>query len=240
MIVTKNALVAAEVNYSQPHLEIESSGGEYVIYKRNASAGPPAAITASDLEPWGRKVYYWSDYGDGFVSPPHYEDSRDADGFLRSRFGVTGVDFVAARGGNDELVIVTLLPTKTSLPASVHSIPGPVIEAVAAVLPGFDTSQRAISNKAKRDLLLQVNPMDILSEQEKQLDLMSALVIDLAERLPVADRPSWLTAFKAVIDQHSAVQFKGPAGCIADIEERKSNVRSLQQAYFAQRDGLNA
>lgn len=236
MIVIKSGTISQEAESTTPYLEVTGGGGSYTVTRHNDGQGPSITVSVSDIAPWDRKLYYWSYYGDGFVSPVNYEDSRDEQAFMQSRFGVRDVSFVAARGGNDELVIVTRSPTKTSLTYSQYSQHGPVIEAIDSAIPGYKTSQRARANKAKRDLLAMVNPMDMLAEQEKQLDLVSMLVVDLAERLPEADRPIWLASFKSMLQQQNSTQYKGSAGCISDILERKTFIRGLQSAYFAERD----
>lgn len=240
MIVIRGTVVADPQGYSKPYIEVIQTADGYTVHKRNSSSGPSITVVPSDIQPWGRKFFYWGHFGDGFVSPPHYDGSRDAESFLKSRFGVAELDFAVARGGNNELVIVTFTPTAATAPYSQYSQHGSTIDVVASVLPGYGTTQQVAAVKAKRNLLLHVNPMDILAEQEKQLDLLSALVFDLVQRLPEADRPAWFASFKSVVEQHSAVQFKGAAGCISDIQARKSSVRSLQSYYFAERGDTNA
>jgi hypothetical protein len=239
MIVIKAKVLAEtpspEDVFQEPALIVAPDGGGYRLTRLNFGPAASVTITVGDVAPWGREVYYWSVYGDGFIKASNYEDSRDYDAFMRSRFGCSeGPVFVAARGGADELAVVTFVPTFTELPYTVHGY-GPAIGAVELVIPGYLNSQRAKANKAKRDLLEKVNPVAMLSEMEKQIDLLSALVVDLAEKQPEAERPAWLPQFKAVLAQNSAVQFKGPDAALADIAERKQNMRDLQRLYFEER-----
>jgi hypothetical protein len=236
MIVLKNSHVAEDVEFPGPLLVIESAAGGYTVSRLQMGSGPSLTITASDIEPWGRRVYYWSAYGDGFIQGADYEESRDYDSFMRSRFGcVEGPVLVAARGGAGELALVSVVPTRTSLPAIRHEVHGPSIEAVERVIPGYINSARARTNKAKRDLLEKLSPVSIMAEQEKQIDLLSTLVIGLVEQRPESERPEWFGAFKQMIEQQSSAQFKGAAGALTDITERKQRLRDLQRAYFSQR-----
>lgn len=236
MIVLKANFVPEPSEFTGPLIVIEAAEDGYKITRINSAAGPALNIKVTDVEPWGRVLYYWSAYGDGFVAASNYENSRDYDAFMRSRFGCPeGPVLVAARGGSGELALVVTAPMHTALPYQAHGY-GPSAYAVDTVIPGYSQSARAKSNKAKRDLLEQISPLDLLAEQEKQVDLLSMLVIDLAEKQPQSERPDWLPGFKAAVAQHSAVQFKGPQGAIADIVERKARMRELQRAYFTERD----
>lgn len=220
---------------TDPVLLVEKEGEGYKLSRLNAGKGDPLVIKAEDIEPWDRKLFYWSAYGDGFIEAANYEDSRDYDAFMKARFGCPeGVTFVAARGGNDELAIVTFVPTYTELPYKLHGY-GPSIEAVELVIPGYLNSQRAKTNKAKRDLLERINPMAVMAEMEKQIDLLSALVISLAEKQPEDEQPEWLPRLKEVVEQQGSTQFKGALGSLEDILERKQSLRNIQRDYFQQR-----
>lgn len=236
MIVLKTSFVESAEGYEDPLLVIAAADDGYRVSRLNMGDGPDLVVRATDIEPWGRKVYYWSAYGNGFLAGTDYEESRDYDAFMRARFGcVEGPVFVAARGGADELVIVATAATHTDLPYEHHHGYGPSILAVEQAIPGFMESQRAKQNKAKRDLLERISPIAMLAEQEKQIDLLSLLVLELAEKQPVEERPAWLAEFKAIVEQHSSTQFKGVSGALADVGERKARMRELQRAYFEQR-----
>lgn len=240
MIILKTRFVESPKQFVDPLLVITPGNSGYLLSRLNAGAGSPLELRASDIEPWGRKVYYWSQYGDGFLEATGYEDSRDYDAFMQARFGCTeGPVFVAARGGANELVIVAVKPTHTKLEYKHHHGRGPTIDAVDSVIDGYSTSSRAVANKAKRDLLERISPINMLAEQEKQIDLLSMLVVELAEKQSESDRPDWLPAFKAMLEQHSSVQFKGAAGALSDVAGRKAAMRDLQRAYFAKREAGN-
>lgn len=237
MIVLKTNFVESMDSTTSPILVISAGAtGGYQISRLNMGEGPPVNINADTVDPWGRKVYYWSAYGDGFIEAKDYEESRDYDAFMRSRFGcVEGPVFVVGRGAGQDFVVVPVVPTYTDLPFENQIGYGPTISAIEQAIPGYSESQRAKQNKAKRDLLEQISPVAMLAEQEKQIDLLSLLVLELAEKQPAQEQPAWLADFKAIVEQHSSTQFKGVSGALADVGERKARMRELQRAYFAQR-----
>lgn len=237
MLILKTLLVdETNAEGKRPLVVRGAPDGGYLISREGMGEGPPIHVKVDDLGPWERRFYYWSICGDGFVPASHFEDSRDYDSFMKSRYGCPeGVVFVTARGGNDEFIVVTLVPTRPEVPFVHHEGYGPSIEAIEKVLPGFISSQRAKSNKAKRDLLEQINPMAVMSEMEKQLDLLTSLVISLAEKQPTEEQPDWLPQLKAVVEQQGSTQFKGPSGSLQDILERKQSLREIQRKYFEER-----
>lgn len=240
MIILKTSFIENHKDFKDPLTVIEQAPSGYTVTRRNAGAGDSLALRASDIEPWGMKFYYWSFTGHGFVECVGIDDSRDADAFMRSRYGCAeGPVLAVARGGVDELALVLLQPVFTSCPWTRHQGFGSSIDAVDQVVPGFASSARAVAALAKRDLLGQVSPINMLAEQEKQIDLLSMLVVELAEKQPENERPDWLPAFKAMLEQHSSVQFKGAAGALSDVAGRKAAMRDLQRAYFAKREAGN-
>ena len=239
MIILKTGFIDNVDEFTDPLVFIEQAPDGYQITRRNAGAGEPLTLRASDLPPWGMKLYYWSFTGHGFMEGVGFEDNRDADSFMRSRFGCNeGPVLSVARGLGDELALILFKPTHTDLAWTRQQGFGSSIEAFDQALPGFSCSPQAVTNLAKRDLLRQVGPINMLAEQEKQIDLLSMLVVDLAQKQPLEQQPHWLAAFKAMLEQHNSVQFKGVASALADVEQRKARMRDLQRAYFAQRDGV--
>lgn len=110
-------------------------------------------------------------------------------------------------------------------------------EAVNEVFPGYLESRTKFRD-AKIDLLSAIGSNDSLSSLEKQVDLLSTLVIALVEKQPEYERPDWLSQFKTVIEQGSSLRFKGPLKAIEDIAERKAHIRALQEQYFKTKNGV--
>lgn len=86
--------------------------------------------------------------------------------------------------------------------------------------------------KAKRPLLARVNTIDTVAELEKQVDMLSAMVIALMDKQPAADQPAWFATFKQMIAASSSLQFKTIDECLADVNGIKSGIRALQTVYF--------
>ena len=93
----------------------------------------------------------------------------------------------------------------------------------------------SVKNKAKRRLLSQVKAEDSLAALEKQVDLLSQLVVAMAQSLPSDQRPTWLDSFQANLSQDTSTQFMGEVASVSDIHDHKTRMRTLQAAYFAQR-----
>jgi hypothetical protein len=89
-----------------------------------------------------------------------------------------------------------------------------------------------IRNKAKRPLLAQIKPEDSIAALEKQLDLVTQLVITLSASLPAAQVPNWLAALTTMMSQSSATQFMGDDAAVSDIAATKAVIRKLQTTYF--------
>ena len=96
----------------------------------------------------------------------------------------------------------------------------------------------SVKNKAKRRLLSQVKAEDSLAALEKQVDLLSQLVIAMAQSLPSDQRPTWLNSFQVNLSQDTSTQFMGEVVSVADIQAHKTRMRTLQSAYFAQRSEI--
>ena len=92
-----------------------------------------------------------------------------------------------------------------------------------------------VKNKAKRRLLSQIKAEDSLAALEKQVDLLSQLVMAMAQSLPSDQRPTWLDSFQTNLSQDTSTQFMGEVVSVADIHAHKTRMRTLQSAYFAQR-----
>ena len=67
---------------------------------------------------------------------------------------------------------------------------------------------------------------------EKQLDLVTQLVITLSASLPAAQVPNWLAALTTMMSQSSATQFMGDDAAVSDIAATKAVIRKLQTTYF--------
>lgn len=89
--------------------------------------------------------------------------------------------------------------------------------------------------KAKRQLLSGLTPTDSLSALEKQVDLLTMLVLSLARKQPTAEQPAWLDELETVFNNTSSVQEDALEKAVTSMGEYKARIRALQEEYFKNR-----
>jgi len=92
-------------------------------------------------------------------------------------------------------------------------------------------------NLAKIELLRKINPLDSLASLEKQVDLLSALVIQLAGLVPGHEAIGLVEQVQHIIDDASANAGKTDEQTVASVMSFKTSLRQAQADYFATRDG---
>ena len=95
-----------------------------------------------------------------------------------------------------------------------------------------------VKNKAKRRLLAQVKPEESIAALEKQVDLLSELVLNIANLIPEEERPEWLSDFATQFELTRSTKFKGSNAAVTDVFSHKSQVRNIQATYFDQRSEI--
>lgn len=75
--------------------------------------------------------------------------------------------------------------------------------------------------------------VDAIVAMEQQVDMLTKVVEILAGKLPAAERPVWLDAMFAAINDHSCVDVFGVERSINNIALEKAKGRSIQSAYFS-------
>lgn len=108
-------------------------------------------------------------------------------------------------------------------------------EAVDLVFPG-SFEQRMRFRKSKIGLLRKVGAHDSLSALEKQVDLLSELVIQIADLIPGSENTPLISKVRQLIDQSSANRGKTNEQVLEKILEFKRGMRNAQASYFEQRD----
>lgn len=109
-------------------------------------------------------------------------------------------------------------------------------EAVELVFPG-SLERRMRFRNAKIDLLRKIGSHDSLSALEKQVDLLSKLVTDLAELVPGADGIALVGKVRQMLEQAGSNTGKTDDEVVEKIIQFKGFMRDSQVEYFAQRDG---
>jgi len=87
---------------------------------------------------------------------------------------------------------------------------------------------------AKRRLLANAPISDSLSALEKQVDLLSALVVEIAAKVPGSES-ALATEIKTLVEQNGANAGKTTEQAVASIVDFKARLRNLQAEYFASR-----
>ena len=137
-----------------------------------------------------------------------------------------------------ECVVVLYSPVKFDGEFDISYGHAKTATVVEKYFPGY-AAQRLAWRDAKSALVKRISPLDAIADAEKQIDLLSMLVISLAEKQPEDERPEWLPQFKAAVEQGSSLQFKGADKAIADVAERKAQIRALQGQYFKAKQANN-
>ena len=118
----------------------------------------------------------------------------------------------------------------TYMEAEALAFPREFIKTLDPELRAFVTK-----SKAKRKLLSGLTPTDSLSALEKQVDLLTMLVLSLARKQPVAEQPAWLDELETVFVDTSSVQEDALEKAVASMGEYKAHIRALQEEYFRNR-----
>lgn len=200
--------------------------------------GAPYTVAPPDpFVPWTVQRIYCSP-SLGAVADGLSHEVRDQSIALRQHASVDGIVYATVIWGAtpSDLLIIVWMPAHSMVEGAVSSNqPGSVYEKAETYLPGFMAAS-GIRLRAKAHLLTKVNPMDSLSELEKQVDLLSGLVVTLMERVvPVGERPAWWADFKTLIETYDSTAAKGVPTALADITTQKQKVRDLIIAYYQER-----
>lgn len=89
----------------------------------------------------------------------------------------------------------------------------------------------------KQRLVSKINPLDSLASLEKQVDLLTKLVISLARKQPITEQPEWLNELETVFMDTSSVKETDLEKSIVSIRKHKSHIRALQDVYFKAKNG---
>lgn len=90
----------------------------------------------------------------------------------------------------------------------------------------------------KKKLLGRVNGMDSLAALESQVDLLTEIVMALVKKLPADERPEIAAKLADAVKGVSCSDVRDRDSLLADIRECKTNVRSQQIDYFAERQAI--
>lgn len=238
MIVLKTPGSASKENTTAPLFVIRETDSYFEISRVGTGADVPMQKVSKDSIPEdGRVVYFWSHYGFGLVPALDYDDARDSAAFYSTKYGCPegAVMTIARRGSTCVLVATAYCHAESDF--VIRQVPGPSIELVDEFIPGFSATARAKKSRAKMELVRHLNPLDSLAALEKQVDLLTMLVLSLARKQPAAEQPAWLDELETVFNDTSSVQEDALEKAVASMGEYKSHIRALQDVYFRAKNG---
>ena len=238
-IVNKNVVLKeddADV-INTTYVKIESIDGGCVLSMFNAGGnGEQLLVKTEDFPEESRTPIFWSRSGSGFILRPDAPRWRDLESYLAYNFGCRdgAVGVICKVDGELYLIFVVpiLLVGLESIAAAGNESS---IESLDKIIPGYTKRQNIMADRAKTDLLSEINPVDVLSDLEKQVDLLTSLVLTLADSVPKANLPEWVGSFKAMHTANSSLQFSGEQSAIAATFATKAKLRKAQARYFETR-----
>ena len=221
-----------------PYFEIAEIKPESIkLSRKNAGSDHSIMLSMSDLKPFSAMTLYWSSEH-GFIVASNLTASRDSDAFYRFHYGCNeGALASFARGGRNDCALV-LYGTTFTKGAEIENVSGFMRTGVLLdkFLPGY-LNATSKARDAKVTLMEGLSPLDSLASLEKQVDLLTMLVLSLARKQPVDEQPTWLDELEEVFNNTASVQEEGLEKAIKSMGEYKAHIRTLQEEYFKARNG---
>ncbi|MCL4652471.1 hypothetical protein [Burkholderia multivorans] len=168
----------------------------------------------------------------GMVDQATYVDARDWPA-LMTRLGFEReIGALYCGVASDEMALLISASCTTAAEVT-DAPPGPPAQVIGTVYPGALALRRR--NAAKLELLREINPMDSLAALEQQVDLLTALVQDLAALVPGSDGVTLLPKVRDLVQQHGANAARTEDEALAAITAFKAPLRARIAEYFARR-----
>jgi len=212
-------------------LKVTAKNSEIVIDPRRVTSKPDIAVGYDGLG--GSIELVWdSEMFNSRDTASSIADRKNINSLYRSLF------FVAFDG--EDMHLITRRPI-LSVPQGVTYTPiesGDIdFNRPRQWLSSLSDSMLAlvVKNKAKRQLMSQLKPLDSLSALEKQVDLLSEIIVKIASGMEPGQQPEWLAEFSAGLESFSANKLIGGQAATAEVIAYKQGLRNLQATYLLQR-----
>lgn len=162
------------------------------------------------------------------VQYPNTYNSRDTRTFYENYYQIaTDFSIIVAKQGDDIVILVYGVIGENLTDHEVISDSGNWLDILQKHLPAYVEAYRKRKD-AKVELMRQVSPLDSISYLEKQVDILSALVLSLIQD----KEPEWLPIFQTVLTETSSVSDTTIDKMIEKLYTEKMRIRDLQSVYF--------
>ena len=163
-----------------------------------------------------------------FVQYPNEFNSRDTRTFYENYYQIASDFSIIVAKHSEDIVILVYGNIGENLTGSeIITEYGMWLDIMQKHLPLYAESYRK-KKDAKVNLMRQVSPLDSISYLEKQVDILSMLVLMLIEN----KEPDWLPLFQTVLSETTSVSETNIDAMIEKLYTEKIRIRELQTKYF--------
>ena len=164
-----------------------------------------------------------------FVQSSNTFNSRDTQTFYENYYGVENNFSIIIAKYNDDIVILVYGATidENLTECEILHERGDWLYVMQKHLPQYVEAYRK-KKAAKVNLMRQVSPLDSISYLEKQVDILSELVLSLIQN----KEPEWLPLFQLVMSETTSVSDTNIDDMIEKLYSEKLRIRDVQTEYF--------
>ena len=170
----------------------------------------------------------------GIIEQSLYVDSRDWASVMRHKdfFRMFGAVYFGPTPEESVLIISSSMFASDGVEVIKQEY-APYGAAASTVCPSAVAVRKR--NGAKLELISKINPLDSLAAMEKQVDLLTLLVLTLAAKQPKDEQPEWLDALNTVFSETGSIDEGNIEASIKSMGDYKAHIRQLQEQYFKNR-----
>lgn len=163
-----------------------------------------------------------------FVQYPNIFNSRDTRTFYENYYQIaTDITIIIAKHSEDIVILIYGNIGENLTDAEIIAESGQWLDIIQKHLPLYAESYRK-KKDAKVNLMRQVSPLDSISYLEKQVDILSTLVLSLIQN----KEPEWLPLFQTVLSETTSISETNIDAMIEKLYNEKIRIRELQTDYF--------
>ncbi len=217
-------------------LQITEVGGNLIFTIHREKPSTPVGIMLDPNEyfvPWTVNRLYLSRLGYCFIDKTPDQD-RDSISALIALHALDSRPYAVIAWGATaaDCLVLCWRPTFPEVPYTSSGQSIDVFSKIELFLPGF-MDNAGKKKKAKVRLLSRINMMDQISELEKQIDLLTKILIAVVMKTTTAgERPAWWPRFRSIMETYDSTSLKGVDASLDDIEARKILIRQIISDYY--------